>query len=309
MEYQKVCCYHYRHDSLRTGFMRNIQTFLAVAESGSFSKAAERLYLTQPTVTKRIAALEMELNNRLFRRTGHAVILTDAGNSFLGYAREIEHQWLNAQHVLSEFSNEVKGTLRVCCNTNTGLYVLPGLMKQYKQRCPKVKMELNFLHSPNVKEVVLDHQADIGFATRHGELPETLDAIPVKQERLIPLAHPDYRATRESDQRQILNRLPALTSSPENIYYHHLQDFLRYQAINCEQITHINMLETIKKMVEAGIGWSLLPENMKNASLSPLNLPARELMVETICILRNDEAMSKPTRQLIDLVCTYNTTR
>ena len=282
--------------------MKNIETFLAVAETGSFTKAGERLSLTQPTVTKRIANMEVELKQRLFKRVGHKVFLTDAGISFLEHAKEIYQRWLKARYNLSEYSDKVIGTLSICCNINTGLYVLPKLIKIYKQKFPGVKLQLNFLHSPNVTDEILNQHSEIGFTTEPESLPSCLNSVLVKRDIHVPMANKRFLADTETSQLKVLSSLPALMSSPESVYYQIMQNFISSYAIQSEKIPHINMLETIKKMVEESIGWSILPRSMSDDVIVPLNINTKEIWVGTVCIYRNNIKLSRPVTELIELI-------
>ena len=115
---------------------RHLETFCRVAEVKSFSRAAEDLFLTQPTVSGHILALEKSLSLRLFDRTGREVRLTQAGEVFLRYASKILTIRKDLLNALSEFSQGIRGELSLGASTIPGEYLLPKLMGDFKKDHP-----------------------------------------------------------------------------------------------------------------------------------------------------------------------------
>ncbi|MDX2423693.1 MAG: LysR family transcriptional regulator, partial [Amphritea sp.] len=122
----------------------SLQAFVAVAESGSFSRAAEQLFLTQSAMSKRILILEQQLNNRLFDRIGRTVSLTEAGRELLPRARRILLELEDARRSLSNLSGDVSGTLSVAASHHISLHRLPPVLRQYSSDFPEVKLDLRF---------------------------------------------------------------------------------------------------------------------------------------------------------------------
>jgi DNA-binding transcriptional LysR family regulator len=115
---------------------QSLQAFLSVADTGSFSRAAEQLHLTQPAVSKRIATLEGMINARLFDRIGRRVTLTEAGRLLLPRARQILVMVDDSRRALGNLSGGVAGSLTLATSHHIGLHRLPPLLKQYTQRHP-----------------------------------------------------------------------------------------------------------------------------------------------------------------------------
>ena len=113
-----------------------LKAFIAVADSGSFSLAAEQLFLTQPAISKRVSALENELEARLFDRIGRSVSLTEAGQALLPRARNILLNLEDSVRALSNLSGEVHGTLRFGTSHHIGLRRLPPVLKAFVQAYP-----------------------------------------------------------------------------------------------------------------------------------------------------------------------------
>jgi DNA-binding transcriptional LysR family regulator len=142
---------------------RHLETFCRVAELKSFSRAADDLFLTQPTVSGHILSLEKSLSLRLFDRTGKEVRLTKAGEVFLRYASKtltIRKDLLNA---LSEFSQGIRGELSLGASTIPGEYLLPKLMGEFKKDHPHFTLSLKIADTKEVVQYVLQGIVEFGM--------------------------------------------------------------------------------------------------------------------------------------------------
>ncbi len=142
---------------------RHLETFCRVAELKSFSRAADDLFLTQPTVSGHILSLEKSLSLRLFDRTGREVRLTKAGEVFLRYASKtltIRKDLLNA---LSEFSQGIRGELSLGASTIPGEYLLPKLMGDFKKDHPHFSLSLKIADTQEIVQYVLQGNVEFGM--------------------------------------------------------------------------------------------------------------------------------------------------
>jgi DNA-binding transcriptional LysR family regulator len=142
---------------------RHLETFCRVAEVKSFSRAADDLFLTQPTVSGHILSLEKSLSLRLFDRTGREVRLTKAGEVFLRYASKtltIRKDLLNA---LSEFSQGIRGELSLGASTIPGEYLLPKLMGDFKKDHPHFTLSLKIADTKEIIQYVLQGNVEFGM--------------------------------------------------------------------------------------------------------------------------------------------------
>ncbi len=122
--------------------IHQLRYFVAVAEEGSFSNAAEREHVSQPSLSQQIHKLEEELNQQLFDRLPRSVVLTEAGRTLLGYARQILSGIAEARQAVTALEHEVAGKLSVGAIPSIALYVLPRLIGNFQRSYPKVTFEL-----------------------------------------------------------------------------------------------------------------------------------------------------------------------
>jgi len=141
-----------------------IESFAVVARCGSFTRAAERLKLTQPAVSRHVQKLERELGVALLARRRGRVELSEAGKLFLAFAEDVigGHQRLLAE--LSAEPGPLAGDLRIAASTTPGEFLVPGLVASFASSHPRVKPEIRIVDSSDVASELRSHRSDVGFA-------------------------------------------------------------------------------------------------------------------------------------------------
>ena len=144
---------------------QNLKAFITVADLGSFSQAADRLYLTQSAISKRIAQLEQQIGKKLFDRIARQVSLTEAGAELLPRARRILNEYDSALQAINDLSGKASGTLRLAISHHLGLHRLPPVLKQFAQQYPNVTLDIEFMDSEKAYEQVLHGQSEVAVIT------------------------------------------------------------------------------------------------------------------------------------------------
>ncbi len=142
---------------------RHLETFCQVAALKSFSKAADALFLTQPTVSGHILSLERSLDLRLFDRRGKEICLTKAGDLFLRYASKILIARRDLMNAMSEFSQRIKGEISLGASTIPGEYLLPKLMGDFKKAFPLLRFSLRISDTREIVQEVLREEIEFGL--------------------------------------------------------------------------------------------------------------------------------------------------
>ncbi|MFZ5352436.1 MAG: selenium metabolism-associated LysR family transcriptional regulator [Bacillota bacterium] len=163
---------------------RQIEAFIHVAKLNSFSKAADVLFLTQPTISAHISSLENELGVKLLDRSGKEIVPTYAGKIFLDYAISLTNIRDSAIHNLSEFINKLEGRIEIAASTVPAQYIIPQLIKSFLTTGSKINFSVMQMDSEQVIEAVLDKSIEIGIAGTKSENPK-LEFIPIKNDRLV----------------------------------------------------------------------------------------------------------------------------
>jgi DNA-binding transcriptional LysR family regulator len=142
---------------------RHLETFSRVADLKSFSKAANDLFITQPTVSGHILALEQSLSLRLFDRMGRKTHLTKAGELFLRHATKILSSRKDLLNALSEFSQGIRGELSLGASTIPGEYLLPKVMSDFKKEHPGFILSLKIADTQEIVQCVLQGNVELGM--------------------------------------------------------------------------------------------------------------------------------------------------
>jgi DNA-binding transcriptional LysR family regulator len=273
--------------------INNLKAFIQVAESGSFSEAAEQLFLTQPAVSKRISALESELNVRLFDRVSRKATLTNAGRALLPRAEKLIIEISDLKRVVTNHSGEVSGQLAMGTSHHIGLHRLPDILKQYSVDYPKVELDIQFLDSENACAAVEQGKLELAIITLPNELPSKLQQIEFWQDSLHVVVASDHPLTQQNrvGMEQLLQH-PAVLPGRGT----YTREILEQAVSNINGKIHCglstNYLETLKTMCGIGLGWSLLPESMLDSD------GLVSLEIEGISLLRHLGAVTHCQRTL-----------
>ncbi len=258
--------------------IHTLRVFVAVAETGSFSQAGERLFLTQPAVSKRIAALESELDARLFDRIGRQVHLTEAGAALLPRARGLLEEVKDIRRSLHNLAGSVGGTLVMGTSHHIGLHRLPPVLRDYSRRYPRVQLDIRFQDSESACREVERGALELAVVTLPpGPLPglriETLWADPLCV--LVGRDHP-LAARPRADLAELLQH-PAVLPSEATYTRAILQQALHARDLSLRVGMTTNYLETLKMLAVTGLGWTLLPRTMLDPELVELAVPELRL--------------------------------
>jgi DNA-binding transcriptional LysR family regulator len=235
-----------------------LEAFVQVAQFRSFSKAAEVLFLTQPSVTARIQALEKELGEDLFERTGRSVRLTDAGDVFLPYATRVLKDVLEGKDALDALRHGDFGHLRIGSALTISAYVLPAILKKFHARYPAVEVAIRTGRSDQVQEMVLNDEVQVGIvrAIHHPEI-ETVLLYDDEVVLVTDPNHPFARAgTASIDE---VGQQPLVFGDKGSSYYGLVHGLFRDAGIVPRHAMELDSMEATKKMVEAGLGIAILP--------------------------------------------------
>ncbi len=171
---------------------QNLRAFVLVAETGSFSEAAEKLHLTQPAVSKRVALLEEQLGSELFDRIGRNVSLTEAGEALLPHALAVQRELDAAARSVRDLAGDVSGHLRLATSHHIGLHRLPPVLSQFSRDYPEVQIDIDFMDSEQAHEMILHGQAELAVVTLALESEASLISLPVWRDPLDVMVARDH---------------------------------------------------------------------------------------------------------------------
>src|ERR1700753_22291 len=143
----------------------HLRTFLEIAKWKSFSRAAEKLRITQPSISAQVRSLETYMGHRLFERGGGKVTLTAAGRVFEPFAEDCLFRLNHIQLTINDLERSPRGSVTVSANEATALYVLPTFFGRFKRQYPRVSLNIMRAERVNTIEAVLRREADFGVVS------------------------------------------------------------------------------------------------------------------------------------------------
>lgn len=289
----------------------SLHAFLAVAETESFSLAAQRLHLTQPAISKRIAMLEDTLASQLFDRLPRKAILTPAGEALLPRAKHIISELMEVKTELANLSGDISGTLRIGTSHHIGLHHLPHLLRQFHTAYPQVKLAMQFLGSEAACEALAHGELDLAFATLPLESPVKLNMQAIWRDPLsFVCAHTHPLAKMKNLKLQHLTKFEAILPEPNTVTFEIIEQAFKKDGVTLQSAIPsrhretISMMssymETIKMMASVGLGWAVLPEHMANdKDLIKLHVGPKNLHRELGVLQRNGKTLSSAGRAFL----------
>lgn len=244
--------------------LKQLEAFVQVSESGSFSKAAKELFLTQPTISAHISSLEKELNVRLFIRNTKEVSLSDDGKDLYRYAKQITDLEKAIEERFYMDSDDGKHFITIAASTIPAQYLLPKVLMCYRERYPKEQIKIMETDSSEVVTQVVDHMVDVGFT---GTVLEKKHCkyIPFYKDELAVITPdtPEYRKIRDENPDDIkwIKKRPLILREEGSGTRKEAEKQLKNAGISMDSLDIVASIanqETIKKSVKQGMGITVL---------------------------------------------------
>jgi DNA-binding transcriptional LysR family regulator len=283
-----------------------LEHFLAVAEERTFTRAAERVFRTQPALSQSIKKLETELGGPLFMRDSGDVSLTEAGKLLEYYAQRMLKLRDEAARSIFQLQNLEAGTLSIAAHESAALYLLPKAILNFLQLFPDVKVSVKRARLNEIPRMVLDREIQIGFLKDAPAFQE-LESVEVHADRMALIASPkhclaDRRGVTVAD----LDGIPFIV--------HHLcgstEEFVlrlfRQNGVQCHVAAELWSFENIKNFVIANVGLAIVPritvrEELRTGTLVEIGLPELNFHRGTVMIFRRD-CISEAASRLIEIM-------
>jgi DNA-binding transcriptional LysR family regulator len=250
---------------------RHLETFCRVASLKSFSKAAEDLFLTQPTISGHILTLEKSLSIRLLDRSGRGVYLTKAGEIFHRFALNILNSRKELINALGEFSQGIRGNLSLGASTIPGEYLLPKLMGHFKKERPHVAVSLRIADTREIIHSVLERIVEFGLIGAKVNHP-SLHYEKWTEDEIIVASPPDHPLSRKKrvEIKDLLEE-PWIIREEGSGTQMAVEKALRIKGMSLKQF-HVAMemgsTSSLKEGVKAGLGLAFISKRATEEELS-----------------------------------------
>jgi len=238
--------------------LAQVEGFLEVARRGNVSRAAEAMFVTQPTLTARLHALEREIGEPLFVRTKRGMRLTDAGRAFLPYAERATRALRDGKQALTEARTAPAGRLVLGASPAVSTYVLPALLQRFSKIHPRVDVAVRTGHSEDVLQMLLREEVQLAVvrALRHPDI----ESVPLYEEEVVLVVPPDHPfSSRESVGISDVGGERLILFDRTSSYYEVTHAFFLSAGVTPREVMELDNIEAAKKMVERRLGVALLP--------------------------------------------------
>ena len=268
--------------------LNHLAVFHAVAGELSISRAAERLMVSQPAVSKQLAQLERSLKAQLVDRLPRGVRLTASGELLAGYARRIFAQVEEAEHAMGELAGGRRGRLAVAATPTIGTYWLPSLLVKYRRTHPGVEMRMEVHPTTTITRLLLDGAVDVGLAESAAE-GEGINSSVFMKDRMTAIAPPKHPlAKRASISAEELCREPFVVRELGSGSKSLVERALLERRLKVKPVMSLGSTEAIKRAVMEGVGVAIvsgLAIRLEVAAGKLAELRVKGLSVERPCYL------------------------
>lgn len=282
-----------------------LATFRLAIQRGSFSAAADLLGISQPAVSLQIRQLEQFLQTRLVERTGRGIKATDAGQALLAHGERIQQAVDEAIRSVSAFSHDVSGTITLGTGATACIHLLPPLLEQLRREFPLLSVGVTTGNTLDIVRAIEENRLDMGLVT----LPvsgRALDVMPVMDEEFVFIASWEQQDAFRDLTPEALHAQPLIAFESGSGTRALIDGWFAGNGLTIAPVMQLGSIEAIKRMVRAGLGYSIVPrmavkqdadrDGLCVMSLTPV------LQRQLAVVMRQDKILSKGIAGIIRIL-------
>ncbi|HET9192891.1 MAG TPA: LysR family transcriptional regulator [Vicinamibacterales bacterium] len=239
--------------------LRQLEIIRAIADTGSFTAAGEKLHVSQSAISRQILLLEDELGEPVFHRIGRRIRITPAGESLLQLSHRVFQDLQETVSTISEKRDSLSGTIRLVGGMTVCLYVFPTLLAEVRRVHPHLDLKVTVGSAERSIAMLRSGAGDLGMITLPVEATD-LVSVPVLQEELLLITYPAHPlAKKKSISPADLDKQDFVLFETGSITRRLVEQFFAREGVNPDVIMETENVEIIKAMVRSGLGISIIP--------------------------------------------------
>ena len=239
--------------------LRQLEIIRAIADTGSFTGAGEKLHVSQSAISRQILLLEDELGEAVFHRIGRRIRITPAGESLLQLSHRVFQDLQDTVSAISEKQESLGGTMRLVGGMTVCLYVFPALLAEVRRIHPNLDLKITVGSAERSIAMLRSGAGDLGLLTLPVEATD-LVSVPVLEEELLLVTYPTHPlAKKQQVMAADLNRQAFILFETGSITRRLVGEFFTRERIEAEIVMETENVEIIKAMVRHGLGISIIP--------------------------------------------------
>jgi len=256
---------------------RQLHAFITLARTGSFTRAARELHLSQPAVSYTIKSLEEEMQCRLLDRVGKSLVLTQAGEQFLAHAKRILEEMEGARERIRELGKWGHGRLRLGTSLTACQYILPFVLREFKESFPQCAIQIEPGDTPTALQALHQNRIDLALALEPSTQTD-LEFRPLFVDELQFLVSPLHPwAQAERVERPEIKRQQFILYTRTSYLSEMIEEYFRDEKIVLSASIELGNMEAIKELVKLGLGVSILAPWVARKELAEGSLRALPL--------------------------------
>ncbi len=287
--------------------IESLKVFCDLAETKSFTKAAQINSVTQSAVSQTISVLERRFKTLLIERSKKNFRLTPEGEVFYDYSKRILQTCDALTSKLQEIDNVICGNIRVATIYSIGLHVLPPYVKQFLQSYPTVNVHVEYRRDNQVYENVLGNVVDLGLVAYPGR-DARLEIVPIRKDTLVLICHPKHPLAKQKNIKvKMLRGQKFINFDPDIPTRRALDKIFKQHRVAVEQVMQFDNIETVKRAVEIDSGVAIVPqetitEEVAHQTLAAVQLEQGAYSRPLGIIYKKNKVLSPAIKQFIALL-------
>ena len=287
--------------------IEGLKVFCDLAESESFTKAAQINSITQSAVSQQISSLEKLFNSLLIERSKKKFRLTREGQVLYDYSKQIIQTYDSLHHRLQEIRDIISGTIRVATIYSIGLHDLPPYLKKFLKTFPTVNVHVEYRRSNQVYEDVLSNVVDLGLVA-YPVRDSKLEVVPLRKDLLVLIAHPQHPLARgKSVKFSQLNGQKFIAFEPDIPTRKAIDKLCKDHGVTVQTVMEFDNIETVKRAVEIDAGVAIVPQGtitqeISKQTLAEIKLEGGDLFRPLAAIYKKHKVLSPAMRQFLSVL-------
>jgi DNA-binding transcriptional LysR family regulator len=286
--------------------VRDLQIFLSVAKHLNYTRAAEEVNLSQPSVSVRMRELERDLGSKLFEQLGKKVALSEAGQLLVPYATRLIAVMGDARQAIEDLQGMERGLLRIGASTTPGMYLIPQTVAYFKRHHPKIVVHLTVKDTRQIEDGVIRNDFDFGFVGGHLAGDE-VEVLPWMTDHLVLVVPSNHHLARKKSikladlrkERFIVREAGSATRAAVALH-------LKKADVEVETVMEMENPESVKKAVQSGLGIAFISKfavetELKARSLVAINVNGLDINRELKIVYRKDKHLGRAAQTFIDM--------
>jgi DNA-binding transcriptional LysR family regulator len=284
--------------------LRQLEIIRAIADSGSFTAAGEKLHVSQSAISRQILLLEEELGEAVFHRIGRRIRITPAGESLLQLSHRVFQDLQDTVTAISDKQESLRGTMRLVGGMTVCLYVFPALLAEVRRIHPHLDLKITVGSAERSIAMLRSGGGDLGLLTLPIEASD-LVSVPVLQEELLLVTYPTHPlAKKRQVQSAELNKQPFILFETGSITRRLVEEFFTRERIEAHIVMETENVEIIKAMVRNGLGISIIPwqaaaDDVRARQLYASRIAGHSLQRETGWLYPKMSRLPRPVSEVI----------